>query len=165
MPGKAVFRVPVATRTRVVRIIGKPDLQGVEVENLDTGRAAPSTATPWSSPATGSPTTNWPAAPASTSIPAPKDPVVDTALRTSQQGVFAAGNVLHPVDTADIAALDGTFVADRVQAHLCKGTAAARPHGDPDPSRRPVPMGVARACCAPTIPPRRASGCCCGATS
>jgi hypothetical protein len=54
---------------------------------------------------------------------------VDTALRTSQQGVFAAGNVLHPVDTADIAALDGTFVADRVQAHLCNGTAAARPLG------------------------------------
>src|SRR6476620_1524377 len=37
VPGKALLRVPVATRTRVVRIIGKPHLRGVEVENLDTG--------------------------------------------------------------------------------------------------------------------------------
>jgi thioredoxin reductase len=128
LPGKAAFRVPVATRSRVVRIIGKTGLQGVEVENLDTGarRIIDCDTVVF--------TGDWIpdhelARSAGIDIdPGTKGPVVDTALRTSQQGVFAAGNVLHPVDTADIAALDGTFVADRVQAHLGRGT-AARPIG------------------------------------
>ncbi|MDN5856752.1 MAG: pyridine nucleotide-disulfide oxidoreductase, partial [Actinomycetia bacterium] len=42
----------------------------------------------------------------------------DTALRTSSAGVFAVGNLLHPVDTADIAALDGKHVARAVRAYL-----------------------------------------------
>jgi hypothetical protein len=45
-------------------------------------------------------------------------PVVDAALRTSVPGVFAAGNVLHPVDTADVAALDGTHVAEHIVRFL-----------------------------------------------
>jgi hypothetical protein len=45
-------------------------------------------------------------------------PVVDTALRTSRPGVFAIGNLLHPVDTADIAALDGRHVAEHVRDYL-----------------------------------------------
>ena len=50
--------------------------------------------------------------------PATRGPLVDTALRTSTPGVFAVGNLLHPVDTADVAALDGRHVADHVLAHL-----------------------------------------------
>lgn len=127
--GKAAFRVPVTTRTRVVRIIGKPVLQGVEVENLDTGARRIIDCD------TVVLTGDWIpdhelARTADIDLdPDTLGPVVDTALRTSQQGVFAAGNVCHPVDTADIAALDGTFVADQVQAHLCKGSEAARPMG------------------------------------
>ena len=41
-------------------------------------------------------------------------PVVDTALRASVPGVFAVGNLVHPVETADVAALDGVHVATRV---------------------------------------------------
>ena len=39
-------------------------------------------------------------------------PLVDTALRTERDGMFAIANLLHPVDTVDtdIAALDGTAV-------------------------------------------------------
>ncbi len=47
-----------------------------------------------------------------------KGPVVDGGLRTSVPGIFAAGNLLHPVTTADVAALDGRHVADGVVAHL-----------------------------------------------
>ena len=32
--------------------------------------------------------------------------------------MFAIGNLVHPVDTADIAALDGRHVAEHVRAHL-----------------------------------------------
>ena len=44
--------------------------------------------------------------------------VVYTALRTSRSGVFAVGNLLHPVDTADIAALDGPHVAEPIRTFL-----------------------------------------------
>ncbi|HEY5841240.1 MAG TPA: FAD-dependent oxidoreductase [Mycobacterium sp.] len=129
VPGKAVFRVPVATRTRVVRIIGKPALQGVEVENLDTGARRTIECDTVVFTGDWIPDHELARSAGIDLDPGTKGPAVDTALRTSRQGVFAAGNVAHPVDTADIAALDGTFVADRVQAHLCRGTAAARPMG------------------------------------
>lgn len=47
-----------------------------------------------------------------------RGPVVDTALRTSRPGVFAVGNLVHPVDTADGAALDGRHAADAVRRWL-----------------------------------------------
>ena len=50
--------------------------------------------------------------------PATRGPVVDAGLRTSSPGVFAVGNLLHPVDTADGAALDGRHVATTVSRWL-----------------------------------------------
>jgi thioredoxin reductase len=43
---------------------------------------------------------------------------VDGALRTSRPGVFAAGNLVHPVDTADVAAPGRAF---RIPAVLVTG--------------------------------------------
>src|SRR5699024_6275072 len=40
-----------------------------------------------------------------------KGPVVDSMGRTDRPGVLAAGNLVHPVDTADVAALHGAHVA------------------------------------------------------
>ena len=45
-------------------------------------------------------------------------PVVDTSLRTTRAGVFAAGNLLHPAETADVCALDGRHVAAAMTAWL-----------------------------------------------
>jgi NADPH-dependent 2,4-dienoyl-CoA reductase/sulfur reductase-like enzyme len=59
--------------------------------------------------------------------PGTKGPPVDTALRTSRPGVFAAGNVLHAADTADIAALDGRHVAEHVRLWLRGHTPGRRP--------------------------------------
>jgi hypothetical protein len=52
-------------------------------------------------------------------------PLVDTALRTSRDGIFAAGNLLHPVDTADVAALDGRHVVEPVRNYLNGASAAS----------------------------------------
>jgi thioredoxin reductase len=110
--------VEVATRTRLIRIIGKPVVQAVEVEDLDTGERRMIDCD------TVVLTGDWIpdhelARSAGLDIdPGTLGPVVDTALRTSRPGVFAVGNLLHPVDTADIAALDGRHVADHVRAHL-----------------------------------------------
>jgi thioredoxin reductase len=47
-----------------------------------------------------------------------RGPLIDQALRTTQPGVFAAGNLLHPAETADVCALDGRHVAPSVAAYL-----------------------------------------------
>jgi hypothetical protein len=57
--------------------------------------------------------------------PGTRGPLVDESLCTSRPDVFAAGNLIHPVDTAAVAALDGRHVAARVRAQL----AGARPSG------------------------------------
>jgi thioredoxin reductase len=52
-------------------------------------------------------------------------PIVDTSLRTSRPGVFAAGNLVHPVETADLCALDGRAVAASVAEFLRRGPGEA----------------------------------------
>ena len=56
-----------------------------------------------------------------TTVPGSLAPVVDGTLRTERPGVFAAGNVLHGAETADVCALDGRHVADAVTAWLTDG--------------------------------------------
>ncbi|GAA1787386.1 FAD-dependent oxidoreductase [Planosporangium flavigriseum] len=118
LPGRTVLGVPVATRTRVTRIIGHGRLQAVEFENVDTGQRR--TVECDTLVLTGDwipdhELARW----ADLDIdPGTRGPVVDTALRTSRAGVFAIGNLVHAVDTADVAALDGAHVADQVLAWL-----------------------------------------------
>lgn len=57
---------------------------------------------------------------------ATRGPLVDGNLHTTAPGVFAIGNLLHPVDTADGAALDGRHVAPRVRDWLRDRTPGAR---------------------------------------
>jgi len=45
-------------------------------------------------------------------------PRVDTGLRTSREGVFAAGNMLHGAEIADVAAIDGVRAAQSVLEFL-----------------------------------------------
>lgn len=117
-PGKIFLRTRVATRTRVTQIIGQPNVEAVEVENIDTGvrsRIACDTVV-----LTGDwiPDNELMRA-ANIDIDASsRGPIVDSALRTSLPGVFAIGNALHPVDTADIAALDGAAVTQPVLRYL-----------------------------------------------
>ena len=108
----------IATRTRLSRIIGTPRVTAVEIENLDTG--VRETIECDTVVLTG----DWIpdhelARSAGLDIdPGTRGPLVDTALRTSRAGVFAAGNLVHPVDTADVAAIDGRHVAGQVAAYL-----------------------------------------------
>ena len=54
--------------------------------------------------------------------PGTRGPRVDTGLRTAREGVFAAGNVLHGAEPADVAALDGLHAAASVERWLSGGT-------------------------------------------
>jgi thioredoxin reductase len=118
LPGQLGLRVPVATRTRVAAITGRTRVEAVEIENLDDGarRSVGCDAVVF--------TGDWIpdhelARLAGVELdPGTRGPLVDTALRTSRPGVFAAGNLVHPADTADVAALDGRHAADQVAAWL-----------------------------------------------
>lgn len=118
LAGRAALRVPVKARCRVVEIRGRDRVGEVVLEHLDTGvRTVVECDTVVM-------TGDWIpdhelARSAGLAIdPATKGPVVDASLRTSEAGVFAIGNLLHPVETADIAALDGDHVAAAVSEWL-----------------------------------------------
>ncbi|WP_327098533.1 NAD(P)/FAD-dependent oxidoreductase [Nocardia vinacea] len=128
LAGRSFLRVPVATRTRVVRVIGRGIVEGVEIEDLDTGDRRVIACDTVVFTGDWIPDHELARSAGIALDPATNGPLVDTGLRTSQSGVFAAGNVLHPVDTADIAALDGSFVADRVAEYLDGAPFPA--HGD-----------------------------------
>ncbi len=118
IPGRLFLRTRVETSTRVVGIVGHGRVSGVEVEHTTTGarETIPCDTVVF--------TGDWIpdhelARSAGIALdPGTLGPAVDTALRTERPGIFAAGNVLHPVDTADVAALDGHHVAQSVLAHL-----------------------------------------------
>ncbi|PRC43902.1 pyridine nucleotide-disulfide oxidoreductase [Mycobacterium sp. ITM-2017-0098] len=119
--GRLLLDGPVLTGSRLVAVHGKERVRSVTVETLSTGARHDIDCD------TVVFTGDW--------IPdhelartgglqmdtATRGPVVDTALRTSRAGVFAVGNLLHPVDTADGAALEGRHVATAVQAWLRRG--------------------------------------------
>ena len=116
--GRLALHVPVATRTRITRINGQNRVESVEVENLDSGDRRTVRCDTVITTGDWIPDHELARAAGLDIDPATRGPRVDTALRTSTPGVFAAGNLLHPVDTADIAALDGRHVAVQVRRWL-----------------------------------------------
>ncbi|HET9221275.1 MAG TPA: FAD-dependent oxidoreductase, partial [Roseiflexaceae bacterium] len=111
-------RAPIAARTRMSRILGSKRVEAIEIMNLDSGRTKVIACD------TVVFTGDW--------IPehelarhggtlldaATRGPLVDTCLRTSARGVFAAGNLLRGAETADVAALEGRRAAEHIRDFL-----------------------------------------------
>ena len=125
--GAAVrWRIPVWTCCTVSRIIGsriaggtgaeRGRLAGVEVTRDGTDRFVPCDTVVF----TGDwiPDHELARRAGLTLDPGTRGPAVDTALATSAAGVFAAGNLVHAAETADIAALSGRHAARQVAAFL-----------------------------------------------
>ena len=124
--GAAVrWRVPVWTSSAVRRIAGRGRLEGVEVADVRTGAArfVPCELVVF----TGDwiPDHELARLAGLAMDPGTRGPVVDTTLATSLAGVFAAGNLVHAAETADIAALSGRHAARHIAAFL--GAEAAVP--------------------------------------
>jgi thioredoxin reductase len=118
------FRFPLLTRTSVTDILGRDRVRAVEVTDHATGERSVIECD------TVVFTGDWIAENelarrlglamnASTT-----GPVVDGRFRTSQAGVFAVGNVLHPASTADRCALDGRSAAASVAGWATADAAA-----------------------------------------
>lgn len=116
--GRAMLAAPVLTRTRVVHIAGRHRVESVVVENLDTGRRHTILCDTVVTTGDWIPDHELARSGGLVLDEGTRGPLVDASLRTSAAGVFAAGNLLHPVDTADAAALDGRHVAPKVQSWL-----------------------------------------------
>ncbi len=122
--GRAGLGVGVTTRTRVVRIIGRGRVTGVEVQNLRDGSRRVVACDTVVFTGDWIPDHELARTAGLAMDPGTQGPAVDPLLRTSVGGVFAAGNLVHPVDTADVAAVDGRHVAESVRRYLGSG-----PHG------------------------------------
>jgi NADPH-dependent 2,4-dienoyl-CoA reductase/sulfur reductase-like enzyme len=117
--GAAVrYRAPVWSRTKVSAIHGSERVESVELTEIDSGltRTVECDLVVF--------TADWiPDHELAVMAGCELDrgtlgPLVDPALRTTRRGVFAAGNLMHPAETADVCALDGRHVAAAVAAYL-----------------------------------------------
>ncbi|MBB2771383.1 UNVERIFIED_ORG: thioredoxin reductase [Mycolicibacterium obuense] len=118
VPGRALMSGPVLTRSRLVSIHGKDRVRKAVVENLDTGERTTVDCDTVVFTGDWIPDHELARTGGLAMDARTRGPVVDAALRTSAPGVFAVGNLLHPVDTADGAALDGRHVAAAVRGWL-----------------------------------------------
>lgn len=125
-PGRVLFGTPVLTSSRVSRVVGHGRVSGVEVTDERTGTTRLLDCDTVVFTGDWIPDHELARAAGIELDPQTLGPRVDASLRTLRDGVFAAGNVVHPVDTADIAALDGAHVAAGVLAHL-RGESATTP--------------------------------------
>jgi len=125
IPGKLLIRGPVLGRTRLVSITGSDRVQAAVVEHLDTGRRTTIDCDTVVFTGDWIPDHELARSGQLEMDPATRGPIVDTGLRTSRPGVFAVGNLLHPVDAADSAALDGRHVAIAVISWLQYGQHSA----------------------------------------
>jgi hypothetical protein len=120
------YRFPLLTRTSVTDIIGSDRVRAVELTDHATGERSVIECD------TVVFTGDWiaenelPRRLGVTMNTATTGPVVDGRFRTSQAGVFAIGNVLHPASTADRCALDGRAAASTV-ASWTRADASAWP--------------------------------------
>ena len=120
------FGVRVRTRTALSAVIGQERVEAVQLTDLDTGRVETVACDTVILTADWIPEHELAFSAGALLDPGTRGPVVDGALRTSRRGVFAAGNLLHGAEPADVAALTGRDVATSVIAYLGDGRWPAR---------------------------------------
>jgi thioredoxin reductase len=115
-------RAPVWARTAVAAIYGRPRVEAVELLDLDTGATRHVACEVVVFTADWIPDHELAVTAGLELDPGTRAPRVDTGLRTSREGVFAAGNLLHGAEPADVAALGGVHAAASVARWLGGGT-------------------------------------------
>jgi hypothetical protein len=120
--GRLAFRTPVWTRTEVVCIHGRERVEAIVVRDIVSGEQSRIECDTVVMTGDWIPDNELARSAGLELDPGTLGPAVDSALHTNAPGVFAVGNLLHPVDTADVASLDGTHVVPAVVDWLREGT-------------------------------------------
>jgi thioredoxin reductase len=138
--GAAVrWQVPVWTQTAVTGLSGRDHLAGAELTDLRTGAIRPVACDTVVFTGDWIPDHELARLAGLDMDPGSRSPVTDTALATSAPVVYAAGNLVHPAETADVAALSGRHAARQIAAALRRRTAAGGPAAAA-PDRPAVPV-------------------------
>ena len=123
LPAKILFadilaRAPILTNTRVSNIFGHQRVEGIEVTDLESGETQVIECDTLVFTGDWIPE-NELARKAGVKTGKPElGPQIDSRFRTSQPGIFAAGNLLRGVETADWAALEGRSAARSIARFL-----------------------------------------------
>jgi thioredoxin reductase len=120
-------RVPVLRGKKVTNVIGRGRVEAVEVTDLATSAVSRIDCDTVVFTGDWIPDHELARLAGLELDPGTKGPRVDGALRTSAPGVFASGNLLHGVETSDVAALEGRHVAASVRDWLEAGKWPAQP--------------------------------------
>jgi thioredoxin reductase len=115
---RLVWRVPVWTGTTVIEIIGSEQVTAVRLRDDQTGadRTVPCELVVFS--ADWIPDNEQARLAGARMDPGSHGPMVDTSLRTSLSRLYAAGNLVHAAETADVAALSGRHAATQIAQFL-----------------------------------------------
>ena len=141
----ARWRVPVWTSTAVRRIEGRERLAAVDLADLRTGAVRRVKCDTLVFTGDWIPDHELARAAGIAIDAGTRGPAVDTALETSVRNVFAAGNLVHAAETADVAALGGIHAARHIAAALRAGQGMASPSpvtlslDTPSPDAPPAP--------------------------
>jgi thioredoxin reductase len=123
----ARWRVPVWTSTAIRRVIGRSRLAGVELADLRTGETRVVDCDTLVVTGDWIPDQELARLAGIDIDPGTRGPAVDTALQSCVPDVFAAGNLVHAAETADVAALGGRHAARHLAAALRDPRAARAP--------------------------------------
>jgi thioredoxin reductase len=115
------YRAPLHTRTRIAAIHGRERVEAVDLEDLDTGATRRVACDTVVFTADWIPEHELAVLAGAALDPGTRGPSIDTALRTTRPGVFAAGNLDHGAEAADVAALSGRHAGAAAAAFLPDG--------------------------------------------
>jgi thioredoxin reductase len=117
--GAAVrYRASVWTRTAITDIRGAERVESIELTELDSGRTREVECDLVIFTADWIPDHELAVMAGCELDPGSLGPLVDPGFRTTRPGVFAAGNLVHPAETADLCALDGRHAAAPIVGYL-----------------------------------------------
>lgn len=114
------YRTPLWTRTAVSAIYGHGRVEEVELLDLESGQRRRVVCDTVVFTADWIPDHELAVMAGLELDPGTRGPRIDTGLRTARPGVFAAGNLLHGAEPADIAALSGRHAAASVAQWLAE---------------------------------------------
>jgi NADPH-dependent 2,4-dienoyl-CoA reductase/sulfur reductase-like enzyme len=117
------YRTPLWTRTAVTGIHGIPRVEEVELLDLETGKFSRAACDTVVFTADWIPDHELAVTAGLELDPGTRGPRVDTGLRTTRPGLFAAGNLLQGAEPGDVAALSGRHAAAAVAGWLASQAA------------------------------------------
>jgi thioredoxin reductase len=116
LPAKILFadllaRAPILTNQRVTNILGRQRVEGIEITDLDSGKSRVIECDTVVFTGDWIPENELARKLNLTAGHPALGPQIDSGFRTGEPGIFAAGNLLRGVETADWAALEGRGAA------------------------------------------------------